>query len=110
MQGLHWIHVRSLPVSVMASCSTGGVPTLIFIRYSYPTRPIGPTKAFVDVECKAAVNQDFLDMERSNACLRRWKRVMEGSYEGEWRESRWKKSRVMPLEDSTEHVNVKQRE
>ena len=53
-----------------------------------------------DVECKA-VNEDFLEKERLTSSLRRWKRVLEGSYKGEWIESRWKKSRVMLPEDST---------
>lgn len=65
-------------MSAMTNCSTGGVPILIFMRYSPPPRVIGASMESREAEsddAKAALREK----ERSKASLWRWKCVLVGS-------------------------------
>jgi len=50
LHGLHWVQVRSLPVSPRAMNGTGGIPMESSMRYSaWPERSVaGPASELVD--------------------------------------------------------------
>lgn len=73
LHGLHWVQMRSLPVSAILRASTGGVPTETFIRYS---PELGIT---VDSIVGARVKRVARAMERRKASRRRSKCVVDGS-------------------------------
>lgn len=48
MHGMHWVHVRSLPVSAMAKNLIGGVPMEMDITYS-PSSLLGMSGVWMPV-------------------------------------------------------------
>lgn len=76
-----------------AELADGGVPIAYSIKYSPPPELRG---ASVDDDDEVDTSEVLRKNERLNTFLRRWKRVWDGSWEGERVESRWIRSTVTP--------------
>lgn len=78
MQGIYCVHVKSLPVSAMATISTGGVPIEIFMRYSP-----GIGKISDWIVSLALAKEFFLKKDaRENERWKEFRRRFDGLFDG----------------------------
>ena len=92
VQGLHCVHIRSLPVSAIPTKLMGGLPIEMFIRYSPLLKTRSDCGAFILFWCLKVLMRLF---DRRKALAMRSQGFCEGEYKGDLGESRWISSRLI---------------